>query len=61
MKHLKNTFKQLWNDESAQGMTEYILLLVVVVAIIALFKKQIGDKVSGLIDTLKSKMDEVTQ
>jgi Flp pilus assembly pilin Flp len=45
---MKNTFKffnNLWKDESGQGATEYILLLVVVVAIGLIFK----DRIKGLV------------
>lgn len=45
MKNLKNFFKKLWRDESAQGATEYILLLVVIVGLVLLF----GDKIKGII------------
>lgn len=47
MKTLKNYLKSLWKDEAAQGATEYILLLLVVVAIAFLFKEQI----KGAVDT----------
>lgn len=41
MQKIKSTLKQLWADESGQGATEYILLLVIVVAVAFLFKDQI--------------------
>jgi hypothetical protein len=41
MKSLKNKLISVLKDESAQGATEYILLLVVVVAIAMMFKTQI--------------------
>jgi len=37
----KLNLKNFWKDESAQGMTEYILLIVVVVALAYLFKDKI--------------------
>ncbi|MCB0390206.1 MAG: hypothetical protein KDD58_02890 [Bdellovibrionales bacterium] len=52
MKKVTNTLKKLWQDESAQGATEYILLLVIVVAIVLLFK----DKIMG---TVKSKLGDL--
>lgn len=52
MKTLKNTFKKLIQDESGQGATEYILLLVVVVAIAMLFKEQIMGIVKGKISDI---------
>lgn len=49
---MKNKMKKLWTDESAQGATEYILMLVIVVGIALLFKNKImgiiTDKVDGL-------------
>ena len=49
MRKVMNTLKKLWNDESGQGATEYILLLVIVVAIALLFRNQIQDIVSSKI------------
>lgn len=46
------TLKNLWKDESAQGATEYILMLVVVVAIAMLFKNQIVGIISGKVEKL---------
>jgi Flp pilus assembly pilin Flp len=40
---MKGLIKKLWNDESAQGATEYILMLVVVVTIAIAFKDQLRD------------------
>lgn len=54
MKHLKNMFKNLWQDESAQGMTEYILLLVVIVAVVAIFKDKIKTALQGKLESLGS-------
>jgi Flp pilus assembly pilin Flp len=49
MKAFKQTVKSLWTDESAQGATEYILLLVVVGAILVAFKEPIVSAVSAKI------------
>ena len=48
MDKIKNTLKGLWRDESGQGATEYILILVVVAAIVFAFRNVIVDKVKGL-------------
>ncbi len=53
MKSVKNFIKRLIQDESGQGATEYILLLVVVVAIAMLFK----DQIMGVVRT---KMSEIS-
>lgn len=47
MKSLKKKALEIWNDESAQGATEYILLLVVVVTIAMIFRKNISEVISG--------------
>ena len=44
---MKKFIKRLWKDESAQGMTEYILMLVVVLTIAMIFKKKLGDAIGG--------------
>lgn len=43
---MRNLIKRLWNDESAQGTSEYILLLVAIIAVAVLFKDQIKKIVS---------------
>lgn len=52
MKNISNLFRRLWKDESAQGATEYILLLVIVVAIAFIFKDRIRDMVSSKLEQL---------
>jgi Flp pilus assembly pilin Flp len=54
MQHIKkirsnivNAAKKFWADESAQGMTEYVLLLVVIIALAGIFK----DKIKAAVDT----------
>ena len=50
--------KALWNDESAQGATEYILLLVVVVALLAMFKDKIMGMVSNKVGDLSNQIGQ---
>ena len=52
MKKIKEISKKLIQDESGQGTTEYVLLLVVLVAIAMLFRRQIQDIVGGKIDEI---------
>jgi len=47
MKSLKSLARALWKDESAQGAVEYILLLVVVVAVAMIFRRQITEAVNS--------------
>jgi Flp pilus assembly pilin Flp len=59
MKAVAKTIKSLWRDESAQGATEYILLVVVIVGIVIAFKQPIMDAVTEKIGQLRDKMGQV--
>ncbi len=52
MKMITSTLKKLYKDESGQGATEYILLLVVVVALALLFRGKITETISGKLEEL---------
>jgi Flp pilus assembly pilin Flp len=51
-----NELKRFWNDEEAQGMMEYILMAVAVVAIATLVGPRIRTAVMGQADQLESSM-----
>lgn len=57
MNKLKNTLKNIWNDESGQGATEYILLVVIVVAVVALFGGEIKSIIGGKIEQISGQMN----
>ncbi|MBC7466379.1 MAG: hypothetical protein H7256_10335 [Bdellovibrio sp.] len=52
--------RNLLKNQSGQGATEYILLLVVVVGLVLAFKKPIMEKMKGKVDSLGTAMDQVT-
>lgn len=52
--------KNLLKNQSGQGATEYILLLVVIVGLVVAFKKPIMDKFDKANAKLGTQMDEVT-
>lgn len=52
----KLKLKNFWKEESAQGMTEYILLIVVVVTLAYIFRKNIQGAVSGKASALSSEI-----
>jgi Flp pilus assembly pilin Flp len=54
---MKNFFKKLLKDESAQGATEYILLLVAVVAMVVIFKNEIKSQVENLVGKLSEQIN----
>ena len=49
---VKSALKSMWADEAAQGMTEYILLVVVVVGLGMIFKGKIMEIVKGKMDDI---------
>ncbi len=55
---MKKALKTLWKDESAQGATEYILMLVIVVGIAMLFKKQIMEVISSKVSDLGTQIGD---
>ncbi len=59
LKRIHSLFSQIWQDESGQGATEYILMLVVVVAIIAIFRKGIEEQIRGMVGDLVGQIDAV--
>lgn len=59
MKKSKNFSKKLLKNQSGQGATEYILLLVVVVSLVMIFKKDIQTAVTDKIGQLKDGMGQV--
>lgn len=60
MKKFKNFSRKLLKNQSGQGATEYILLLVVVVALVIMFKGQIQKTVSDKIGELQGMIGGVT-
>ena len=58
MKKLATTLKNLWKDESGQGATEYILLLVVVVALALMFRGQITQAFEGKLSELSDSINQ---
>lgn len=60
MQKIKSTLKRLWADESGQGATEYILLLVIVVAIAFLFKDRIKETLTNKLNDLNSSISSFT-
>ncbi len=60
MKSISAEFKRLLNDESGQGATEYVLLVVVVVALVGLFRKQITEALGSRLSQLATEITGFT-
>lgn len=54
MKNTSKFLKTLWKDESGQGLSEYALLLAVVLALALLFRNQIFGALNAKLSDLSS-------
>jgi Flp pilus assembly pilin Flp len=59
MKKLMNFSKKLANNESGQGATEYILLLVVIVGLVVMFGPKLKEIVTAKVGELSSAVSSV--
>lgn len=60
MKNASAVIKRLLKDESGQGATEYVLLVVVVVALVLLFRNKITAALEGKLESLSNSIGEFT-
>lgn len=56
---MKSMVKAFWEDESGVGVVEMILILVVLIGLVLIFKKQLTNIVNGIFDTINSKVGNV--
>lgn len=54
---IMNRIREFWNDESAVGVVEVILILVVLITLVLLFKEQI----TGVLNNILSEITRKTQ
>ena len=59
--NLKNLAVKIWKDESAQGMTEYILLVVGLVAVLFVFREKFRAVMDGAITKMESQINNFIQ
>jgi Flp pilus assembly pilin Flp len=52
MKNICSKLRNLWSDESGQGTAEYVLLLVLVVAVVMLFGPKLKEAIMGKVGDL---------
>lgn len=55
----KSFSKKLFKNQRGQGATEYILLLVVVVALVMMFKNQITDTMKTKVGDLQNMINDI--
>ena len=52
----KNLAMKIWKDESAQGMTEYILIVVAIVVVLSVFKGEFYKAIESSIANMTGKI-----
>ena len=58
-KQIVNTAKQFLEDESGVGVVELILILVVLIGLVIIFKKQLTNLVNSIFATINSKAGSI--
>ena len=56
---MKSMVKAFWEDESGVGVVEMILILVVLIGLVLIFKRQLTNIVNVIFDTINSKVGNV--
>lgn len=54
MKTCKRELKSFWRDESGLGTVEIILIMVVLIGLVVIFKKQLNDLVKKIFGKINS-------
>lgn len=54
MKTLKRELGAFWRDESGLGTVEIILIMVVLIGLVVIFKKQLNDLVKKIFNKINS-------
>ena len=60
-KFLPKLLKDLWNDQTGQSTTEYILILSVVVMIAMKFKQEFQSRLTNIVGKLGTDIESATQ
>ena len=54
-----NVMKDFWQDETASGVVELILIIVVLIGLVLVFKEQINKVVNDIFSTITAKSNQV--
>ena len=52
-------FKEFWKDETGIGTVEMILILVVLIGLVLIFKKQLTNLVNSIFKTITNKAGQI--
>lgn len=53
------TAKEFWQDESGVGVVEIILILVVLIGLVIIFKKQLTNLVNKIFESINDKAGSI--
>lgn len=56
---LGRTLKDFWNDESGMGVVEIILIIVVLIAMVLIFKEQITALVKNIWESINKSAKDI--
>lgn len=59
MNNIKREAKKFWNDEDGMGVVEVVLIIVVLVGLVVLFKKQITDLVNSVLSKMTNQANKI--
>ena len=59
-KRIIDGVKAFWNDESGMGTVEVILIIVVLIGLVIVFKKEISGIVEDVFKTIRAETREIT-
>ena len=56
---MRETAKEFWNDETGMGTVEIILIIVVLIGLVIIFKKQLNDLVKKVFQKISSESNSI--
>lgn len=56
---MRETLTKFWNDESGMGTVEIILIIVVLIGLVIVFKKQINDLVNKIFKKITTDSNKI--
>ena len=59
MGKFKNEIIRFWNDEEGMGVVELVLIIIVLVGLVVLFKKQITSLVSSILIKMTNQANQI--
>lgn len=57
--NMLKTAKEFWQDESGVGVVEIILILVVLIGLVIIFKKQLTNLVNKIFESINDKAGSI--